>query len=339
MKTLLKNTGFLLLLTALLALPGLVLAKGPPIKVERAIPGEVIQGQQNYQVKIKGSGFAQGATVRFLVAGTEDGDQIKVTSVVYDDATGDLDTIINVNDLATVSYYDIEVSLAGRRGGKGTDLFKVQSKSGGNDNLVAEFCLDMNDLTPGFGSDGNEYCHSKKEHVIVRTGAGPGFRFDSNSTKKAPKRTVSVSFPGILGEVDIYDDNNNFLTTFLSMGYEIDLRFNQKNGGLDLGSLNPGNHGFVPVDVSLESADGMDSIGISYSVDTVPFSHGHLAEQTCTGKNTLEARVERISSTSWVVESNPLNSNACLWDMNSDLLLQQKGTVVNLPFRLKITTK
>ena len=337
MKKLLRNTGFLLLLTALLALPGLVLAKGPPIRVEQAIPGEAIQGQQNYQVKIKGRGFDNGATVRFLVAGTEDDAQIHVTSVVYDAATGDLDTVINVNDLATVSYYDIEVELSGTRGGKGTDLFKVQSKSGANDNLVAEFCLNMDNLTPGFGSDGNDYCHSKKEHVIVRTGSGPGFRFDSNSTKKAPKRTVSVNFPGTLGEVRVYDDTGNFLNTFLSMGYEIDLRFNQKNGGLDLGSLSPGDEGFVPIDVNLESADGMDSIGISYSVDTVPFSHGYLTEQTCTGNNTLEARVKRDSDTVWVIESNPLNSNACLWDMNSDLLLQQQGTVVNMPFKFTIT--
>jgi hypothetical protein len=337
MKTLLKNIGYLSLLTALLTLPASVLAKGPPIRVEQAVPGEAIQGEKNYPVTIKGRGFESGATVRFFVTDTEDDTQITVTSVVYDAETGDLNTVIDVDDLATVSYYDIEVELSGNRGGKGTDLFKVQSQSGGNDNLVAEFCLDMNNLTPGFGSDGNEYCHSKKEHVIVRTGSGPGFRFDSNSTNKAPKRVVNVNFPGTSEEVKVYDDENNFLKTFFSTTYEIDLRFNQKNGGLDLGSLNPGEEGFVPIDINLKSVDGMDRIGISYSVNTVPFSHGYLTGQTCTSTNTLEARVYRESDIKWLIESNPENSNACLWDMNSDLLKQQKGTVVKLPFRFTIT--
>lgn len=336
MKKLLKNTVTLLLLNVLLMLPGLVLAKGgPPVRVEQAIPGEGFQGE-DLLVKIKGKGFESGASVRFLVADTEDDTQIEVKDVLYDPATGDLDTTITVTAEATVAYYDIDVRLSGNRGGKGTDLFKVQSRSGGNDNLVAQFCLNMDELVPGFGSDGNEYCDSKREKVMVATGSGPGFRFDSNSTNKAPNRTVNVNFPG--GAVVVRDDSNNYLSTMFSTNYEINLRFNQKNGGLDLGALaNPGGVGYVPIDLNLNSVDGIDHIGMSYSVDTVPFSHGYLTGQTCTSNNTALARVERISATAWTIESDRDNSNACLWDMNSDLLLQQGGTVVSMPFKFTIT--
>lgn len=340
MKVQTKNTTFLLLLMIALVWTGLALAKGPSIRVNEAIPSEAVQGQQDYKVKIRGKGFGHGATVRFLVADSEDDDQIVVEegSVVYDDETGDLDMVIDVKSGATISYYDIEVLMSGRRGGKGTDLFRVQSQTSGNDNLTAKFCLTMDPLNPGFSSDGKEYCDSKKDHVGVATGAGPGFRFDSNLTNKAPKRTVSVNFPG--DEVRVYDDGGQYLSTLFTMDYEIDLRFNQKNGGLDLGSLeNPGDVGFVPIDIDLRSLDGIDHIGMSYSVDTVPFSHGYLTGQTCTVNNTLMARVERISTTEWTIESNPLNSNTCLWDMNSDLLSQQEGTVVQMPFRFTIKIK
>jgi Ca2+-binding RTX toxin-like protein len=120
-----KITALLLLITISLAWLEVVAAKGPPIRVTEAIPSEAEQGQQGWSVKIKGNGFDAGSTVRFLVAGTNDDAQIDVPVVLFDAVTGDLDTIINVDDLATVSDYDIEVITRGGRGGKGTGLFKV----------------------------------------------------------------------------------------------------------------------------------------------------------------------------------------------------------------------
>lgn len=108
-----------------------VVAKGPRVRVEQAIPGEAEQGQTGLPVKIKGQNFQAGDTVHFLIAGTNDEAQIQVPVVVYDPATGDLDTIIDVEEAAIISNYDIEVRRSGGRGGKGTDLFKVQAKNGG----------------------------------------------------------------------------------------------------------------------------------------------------------------------------------------------------------------
>jgi len=339
MKIHLKNTAFLLLLAAILALPGLVVAKGPPIRVEQAIPGEAVQGQRNLGVKIKGKGFGSDATVRFLVAGTDDDAQIDVTSVVYDTATGDLDTIINVNETAIISGYDIEVQRSGGRGGKGTDLFRVQSQTGGgHSTLSAEFCLTMNDMDPGLGSDGKgEYCHSKKDRIIAGTGAGAGFRFDTNISRQPPRRTVSVKFPPTPDK--LYDDSGNFLTDLLSTGYEIDLRFNKTHGGLDLGTLNENNSvGYVPIDVWLVSSDGFDSLAMAYGGENInPLAdHGYLKGNLCVHNYTEDAKVTWISDEVWTVETNPTDADACLWDKNSDLRIQE-GTVVNMPFKFTIT--
>lgn len=128
-----KITTFLLLLVLSVAWLDLVVAKGPSVKVkvEQAVPGEAEQGQQVLAVKIKGSGFKAGDTVHFLVAGTKDETQINVSVAIYDAATGDLDTIINVIEAATIADYDIEIRRSGGRGGKGTGLFKVKGKGGG----------------------------------------------------------------------------------------------------------------------------------------------------------------------------------------------------------------
>jgi hypothetical protein len=117
-----KITTLLLLLAISVAWLDVVVAKGPPVKVEQATPNEAEQGQQILAVKIKGSGFKAGDTVHFLVTGTEDDAQIDVSVAIFDAETGDLNTTINVSETATISGYDIEVRSSGGRGGKGTGL-------------------------------------------------------------------------------------------------------------------------------------------------------------------------------------------------------------------------
>lgn len=150
-----KITAVLLMLTISLAWLDVAAAKGPRVKVEQAIPGEAEQGQQILAVKIKGSGFQAGDTVHFLVAGTKDEAQIDVSVAVYDPATGDLNTIINVSEKATISGYDIEIRRTSGRGGKGTDLFKVKGKGGGKpppdpEPPVETSCYDYESAFPSF---------------------------------------------------------------------------------------------------------------------------------------------------------------------------------------------
>jgi hypothetical protein len=208
------------------------------------------------------------------------------------------------------------------------------SGGGGGDNsggtLSAKFCLllaDFADPGPGLGPDTQgTYCDSKKDKVIVSTGSNPGFRFDSNSSNNEPNRTVLATIPG-----------------FGTAEYEVDLRFNQKNGGLDLGAMQKVSEPnapdyYVPVNVNLDSPDGLVSLGLAYSQDADPLGGGYLAGDTCVRNNTLDAKVTRIADGRWTVESNPDNHNACLWD-KATLDQGTPGTPVEFRFHFEIWIK
>jgi len=333
-----------LVLVANLFGSGPVAAGGPPPKVQSAIPNEAEQGQDGFPVKIKGQNFGTGAWVRFLVAGSDDDTQIDVVSVSYDPDTGDLDTVIDVKDTAILSSYDIEVYSGGRRG-KGTDLFKVLEKgsSGGtaNSELSANFYLFLEDFTPGLSHDGQPvYEDSKKAKVKVGTGSGPGFRFDTNTSKNSPQRTVGINFPG--GSVNIKDNDGVVIDTLYSAQYNIDLRFNKTSPteGLDIGAMDIGEVAYVPIDMSFNPLEGSNSYGLAWGVDSMPFSHGYLANNPCIANYGLNAQVERLTVGSWRIRSNPADANACLWFINHESLDgNQDGTVVSMPFDFTIEIK
>jgi hypothetical protein len=88
---------------------------------------ETAQQGEFKTITISGENFAPGATVRFLVGGTKDASQIEVLATTFvSDET--LEASIHVLDTATVSGYDIEVRVSGRKG-KGTTMFSVQAKA------------------------------------------------------------------------------------------------------------------------------------------------------------------------------------------------------------------
>ena len=103
---------------------------GGKVTVESAEPASAIQGEEK-DVYITGSGFGEGAAVKYLVTGTSDDTQIEVLSIEYITSTGELKTRIKVKDAATVIDYDIEVQATSGRKGKGTTLFKVQQSGNG----------------------------------------------------------------------------------------------------------------------------------------------------------------------------------------------------------------
>lgn len=123
----------------------------PPDKtsVTGANPNSALQGE-SLDVVISGSGFGQGATVRFLVSGTRDDSQIAVNNVTYNEGDGTLTASIQVQGTAVVSDYDIEVQPLSGRKGKGTTLFSVfSSNGGGNSAPITMSCDDLFGLTPG----------------------------------------------------------------------------------------------------------------------------------------------------------------------------------------------
>jgi len=107
--------------------------KGGKVKVESASPSSVIQ-TFGVDVTILGAGFDNGSSVRFLVAGTDDDEQIGVGPVQFINSTELRVRIETTGSTATVDY-DIEVETFSGRKGKGTTLFKVeQSPSSCPDN-------------------------------------------------------------------------------------------------------------------------------------------------------------------------------------------------------------
>ncbi|MCW8926577.1 MAG: hypothetical protein OQJ84_09985 [Xanthomonadales bacterium] len=110
---------------------------GKPVKVtvEQAIPNEAIQGDA-LPVRIKGTGFDSGSTVKFIVTDTKDDTQIEVGTVIYESDTGELVAHVKVKDQAQVIDYDVEVTTSSGRRGKGTTLFRVREREGQEDPCV-----------------------------------------------------------------------------------------------------------------------------------------------------------------------------------------------------------
>lgn len=345
---------FPFLLTLVLALAQAAYAQD--VTVRSADPSSAVQGTTELDVVINGAGFDNSAAVRFLVTGTESQGGIRVNAVRV---RGSKKIIANITVAADaeVADFDIEVTLSRSRGGKGTTLFRVEEKTtgSGHSELSANFCLALVGADPGLAPDTEPdpkdgtwigvYCDDKRQKVKVGTGSGPGFRFDTNTSKNAPRRTVRINVSG--SGVPIKNDSGTEVGRLVGGLYEIDLRFNKTDadGGLDLGAMYPGDPvnnipgevDHVPIDMSFKDPVSGASYGAAWGNEAAtPFSHGHLTDSTC---YTLDARVERISPSAWTIESNRAGADACLWTMDSPLTEQQTGTKVSLPFRFTIEIK
>jgi len=146
------NYGFILTLALGLLWLNLTHA-APPVKVTvtSANPNSALQGEA-LDVVISGSGFGHGATVKYLVSGTNDESQINVMSVSYNEADETLTTTIQVGGVAEISDYDIEVRNTSNRRGKGTTLFSVlanDNNGGGQNNLPQISCDELFGFAPG----------------------------------------------------------------------------------------------------------------------------------------------------------------------------------------------
>ncbi len=214
---------------------------------------------------------------------------------------------------------------------------KNTGEGGGNDAFEAKFCLAITADTFGLAgddspSDGGLYCDkNKKDKIMVFTGKGPGFRFDTNKGKSTAARYVQLNFPG--GSITV-DDANGVSHTYGSGLYEIDFRFDLDSGGLDLGGIaNPGT-GTVPIGIRIQALVGNEQGLLGYGDAASLFSDPSL-NTTCMASNTSNALVTRIAADAWIIESDPSNSIACLWVGHSNFS-GQPGTLVEMPFDFTI---
>jgi hypothetical protein len=106
-------------------------AAPPRVTVKAATPSSAYQGE-SLEVVVSGSGFDASAKVQFFVSGTTNPGGITVQKVMYANS-GELVTTINVAGTASPADFDIQVTLDNGRKGKGTTLFKVNTKPSPSD--------------------------------------------------------------------------------------------------------------------------------------------------------------------------------------------------------------
>lgn len=96
------------------------------INVKSATPSSGSQGTLSLDVVVAGSGFGAGAKVEFLLTGSENPGGIVVRNTRFV-SSSQLVATIDIAETASISSFDVRVSLKGRSG-KGTDLFRVVEK-------------------------------------------------------------------------------------------------------------------------------------------------------------------------------------------------------------------
>ena len=117
------------LLGVMFGLPGVgaVREASAQIAVTAADPPTGTQGSFSLNVTVKGKGFKSGAKAAFYKTGTTDPAGVTVRSTKYVNSTS-LVATIDIAETADLSMFDVEVTNADGRTGKGTELFKVVEK-------------------------------------------------------------------------------------------------------------------------------------------------------------------------------------------------------------------
>jgi uncharacterized delta-60 repeat protein len=113
-----------------LTLGGALSSAQAQIQVTAADPPTAEQGTVNLNVKVTGKGFKNGAKAKWFITGTTDPGGVQVNSTTFV-SSGELTANITVADTAVIANFDIAVTNADGRGGKGTELFAVTQKGGG----------------------------------------------------------------------------------------------------------------------------------------------------------------------------------------------------------------
>ena len=118
------------------------------ITVKAANPNSAAQGTTNLNVTVSGGGFKKGAKAQWFVTGTTNPGGVTVNSTTFNGST-QLTANISVASDAVVTNFDILVTNADGRTGKGSELFAVQSNPGQCTDVPLQ--LIVAPLTPGQG--------------------------------------------------------------------------------------------------------------------------------------------------------------------------------------------
>lgn len=190
----------MLILAATFVVAGKVSANAQ-IQVNSTSPSAAPQGTTNLNVTVNGNGFKKGAKAQWFVTGTTNPGGVTVNSTAFN-GSGQLTANITIASGATISGYDVAVTNADGRTGKGTDLFAVTQSFGGN---VTSYVYDtLNAVTPVCGNPPCEtLLHSdsalsfgSNTYSTVKNSIGSAvgtIEWDLNLTEQAV-RTVYLTF-------------------------------------------------------------------------------------------------------------------------------------------------
>ena len=329
-----RISGILLLLVVLMASHS-VLAQ--EVLVNSANPTSAIQGTLDLNIEIAGEGFDNTAEVTFLVTGTEDTGGIVVKKVKVRGSKKIIATI-DIEDAALVKDFDIAVSLSSGRGGKGTTLFKVESKPDNGAPCNLEFEASFDNLTEdGLSSDGlGSYT----------AGGGEGFRLDTNGSIKIERqndtRFVNIDFLAA-GDCDPTDVHNpTGAAGFCSKEQGVDLRIeHQVQERYGLCNLEPGESVDQAVYAQFEAEAGGKLENVSKNGRTesgagVPLTlnYGCLWFKVDPDVRAFPAVVTRLDHYTWRIEGD----YACLHTNLGQYMTDESGNIVYLymPFGLTI---
>lgn len=351
-----KSSRILLLSTAMLVLgiagPASTLAKGPPIKVEEAVPNFAIQADMGVPITLKGRNFPANADVFFILnkAGDDDdGSDIQVvvskSSTVTLNSAGDLVFEIDVAPGAILGDYDIEVIelSAGGRKGKGTTLFSVQSKSNDDNGALGNECAIEFEALFDFDVDdmaGDGVSNDLLGNYVAGTGSGPGFRLDTNGSIKLERnndtRFINIDF-NVAG---VCDENGDFPTAaFCTLMKGVDLRFDRDIEPLNLCELDDNQTGLVSLKFTFEAEPGNTLRNTFRGRDNKDPTTLHLRYGCWPGAGDSAgyhpAEVTRLDEFTWYIEGK----TACLHTNLGNSYLDSKGELglLNMPFGLTIT--
>jgi uncharacterized delta-60 repeat protein len=153
------------------------------VQVTAADPASGAQGTINLNVKVTGKGFKNGAKAKWFLTGTTDTGGVTVNSTTFVSST-ELNANITVSDTAVIGNFDIQVLNSDGRGGKGTELFAVTAKGGGQTVCPA----------PAPAPTGDTKCYSTSPGCLDLTFGGIGFvHTDINQSSNAANAVVVQS--------------------------------------------------------------------------------------------------------------------------------------------------
>lgn len=236
------------------SLNGTMVVQAQQVQVTAADPVSAEQGTINLNVKVTGKGFKNGARAKWFVTGTTDTGGVTVNSTTFV-SSSEVTANITVSDTAVIANFDIQVLNSDGRGGKGTELFRVTAKGGGNSSCPP--------MQPAPTSDTK--CYAALPGCLDATFAGVGYTHLLVGTGATSAQAVAVLVQGdgkiVIGAKPYFPATT--LTDFAVIRLNLDGSLDTTFGDVDL--LNAGlRRGYTITSLS----SGYDDLeGLAFQAD------------------------------------------------------------------------